>query len=349
MPSMIDIFSGDAFSVQTLTEALNLVPKQYGLINEMGIFTEEGVNTTLVSIEKKNGVLNLIPTTERGSPAPKNKSAKRAMLHLEIPHIPLDDLVLPKDIQNVRQFGTQELATAESVVNDKLVEMALKHDITNEWHKVGALQGKILDADGSTLLNLYTEFGVTEQTVNFTLGTNTTDILGKCLEVKGKIEDSLLGDTMTGVVGLWDPDLFARFIAHAEVKAAYANYQNMVQSVAGMASATANPLRDDVRQGFVFGGILHREYRGKATDAGGTTRKFITADTARFFPVGTNRTFKHYNAPADWMETVNTKGLPRYAKVVPEAGGRWVELLSEQNPLPLCLQPKVLIKGYSSN
>ncbi|MEZ0263031.1 MAG: major capsid protein [Alphaproteobacteria bacterium] len=349
MPNMIDIFNGDAFSVQSLSAAINLVPKQYGLVNEMGIFKEEGVSTTLVSIERKNGVLNLIPTTKRGDPAPKNKSGKRDMLFLEIPHIPLEDKILPKDIQNVRQFGTEELQSAESVTNDKLVEMARKHDITNEWHKVGALQGKILDADGSTLLNLFTEFGVTEQTVNFVLGTGSTDILGKCLDVKGKIEDALLGDTMAGVVGLWDPALFARFIAHAEVKAAYANYQNQVVSQANYASPGANPLRDDVRNGFYFGGILHREYRGQATDAGGTNRKFITDATARFFPVGTMNTFKHFNAPADWMETVNTKGLPRYAKVVPEIGGRYVELLSEQNPLPLCLQPKVLIKGYTSN
>jgi hypothetical protein len=62
-------------------------------------------------------------------------------------------------------------------------------------------------------------------------------------------------------------------------------------------------------------------------------------------PIGTQETFRGYNAPADWMETVNTVGLPKYSKVVPEQGGRYVEILSESNPLPLCLRPKVLIKG----
>lgn len=349
MPTMLDMFSGDAFSVQSLTNAINLVPKQYGLINEMGLFRERGIATTIASIERKNGVLNLIPTAKRGDPAAKNKRGKRDMLHLEIPHIPLDDMIYPSDIQNKRQFGTQELESPESVVNDRLIEMAMKHDITSEWLKAGALQGKILDADGTELFNLFNVFDVTEQSVDFVLGTNSTDILTKCLEVKGKVEDSLLGDTMTGVEGLWHPDLFARFVAHDQVKEAYKNYQNMVQSVAGMAPATANPLRDDVRQGFIFGGILHREYRGKAPDAKGNVRNFITANTARFFPVGTKLTFDHYNAPADYMETVNTTGLPRYAKVVVEQGGRFVEVLSEQNPLPLCLQPKVLVKGRSSN
>jgi len=61
--------------------------------------------------------------------------------------------------------------------------------------------------------------------------------------------------------------------------------------------------------------------------------------------MGTQDTFRSYFAPADWMETVNTVGLSKYAKVLPDRGGRWVELLSESNPLPLCLRPKVLVKG----
>ena len=51
-------------------------------------------------------------------------------------------------------------------------------------------------------------------------------------------------------------------------------------------------------------------------------------------------------APADYIETVNTIGLPRYAKqATDQEFGRWVKLHTQSNPLPICTRPKTLIKG----
>ncbi len=61
--------------------------------------------------------------------------------------------------------------------------MRNKHAITLEHLRMGALKGIILDADGSELLNLYNEFEITPKVVNFALGTATTDVKRKCLEV----------------------------------------------------------------------------------------------------------------------------------------------------------------------
>ena len=51
----------------------------------------------------------------------------------------------------------------------KLQNMRNKHAITLEYLRMGALKGVILDADGSTLYNLYTEFGIAAKTVGFAL------------------------------------------------------------------------------------------------------------------------------------------------------------------------------------
>ena len=51
-------------------------------------------------------------------------------------------------------------------------------------------------------------------------------------------------------------------------------------------------------------------------------------------------------APADFVETANTIGLPRYAKqAVDQQFARWVMLHVQSNPLPICTRPRVLIKG----
>jgi hypothetical protein len=56
--------------------------------------------------------------------------------------------------------------------------------------------------------------------------------------------------------------------------------------------------------------------------------------------------FRQYNAPADFVETANTIGLPRYAKqAVDQQFARWVMLHVQSNPPPICTRPRVLIKG----
>jgi hypothetical protein len=95
------------------------------------------------------------------------------------------------------------------------------------------------------------------------------------------------------------------------------------------------------RGSFEYAGILFEEYRGKvgAVD-------FTDASKAYFFPVGMPGLFRQYNAPADFVETANTIGLPRYAKqAVDQQFARWVMLHVQSNPLPICTRPRVLIKG----
>jgi hypothetical protein len=49
---------------------------------------------------------------------------------------------------------------------------------------------------------------------------------------------------------------------------------------------------------------------------------------------------------ADFVETANTIGLPRYAKqAVDQQFARWVMLHVQSNPLPICTRPCVLIKA----
>jgi hypothetical protein len=99
--------------------------------------------------------------------------------------------------------------------------------------------------------------------------------------------------------------------------------------------------RGQARGSFEYAGIPFEEYRGKIG-----TVDFTDASRAYFFPVGVLGLFRQYNAPADFAETANTIGLPRYAKqAVDQQFARWVMLHVQSNPLPICTRPGVLIKG----
>lgn len=332
---MIDIFNSDAFSVISLTQGINLVPNDYGRVGASGLFTDKPQRTRIVTVEEKNGILTLINTSALDAPPEYNKMGKRKLRNFNVPYIPLMDTVLPADYSGVREFGTENaLQGTVQVVNDRLATMRGKHAITLEHLRCGALKGIILDADASTIYNLFTEFGITQKTVNFALATATTKIINKCMEVKRHIEQNLMGEISNGVGCYCGSTFFDGLTTHPLVKEAFANWQ-----------AAADRLGGDNRNGFVFGGIRFEEYEGQAPDKDGTTRRFIGASDAHFFPLGTRNTFKTVLAPADFNETVNTLGKELYAKQEPRPFGKGIDIHTESNPLPMCFRPGVLVKG----
>lgn len=347
--NLVDLFNNDLFSTTSLTAAIRVVPNQYDRVGQLGMFQFEGVNTTSVVVEIENGVLNLLPTKPRNGGGSVEVSGKRTGKSFLVPHIPHEGKIMPDEIQGVRQFGTvDQLESVANVTNRKLMNMANKHYQTWEYHRAGAVSGVVLDADGSTLFNWFTEFGVAQQEVNFVLGTDTTDVQVKCLDVSRIVEDNLLGDRMDYVHCLASQTWFDKFVKHPVVKEAWKWHLQVTAK-----GSQENGLANDPRKGFWFAGILFEEYRGRATvrnaDGSTTTRKFIAEGDARFFPVGTTETFRQWGAPANWVETVNTQGIEMYAKATVDPRGRWVDLDTESNPLFMCMRPGVLVRGHSSN
>ncbi len=328
-----DFFTPDAFSLVSMTQAINRIPNMYGRCQEMGIFPAVGVTTRTIIIEEFNGVLNLLPTKPVGSPGTLGTMGKRKVRSLVIPHIPHDDVVLPEEVQGIRAFGTENVA--ETVANkyaEKLATMRNKHAITLEHLRMGALKGVVLDADGSTLVDLFDEFDITQKTVAFGLASSATKVIGKVLEAKRHIEDNLKGEIMNGFHCFCSNGFFDALTQHDEVEKAYQYFLRNQQ------------LGNDYRTGFVFGGVTFEEYRGQATDAAGNNRLFVPADEGIMFPLGTQSTFKTNFAPADFNETVNTPGLEVYAKGEPRKFGRGIDIHTQSNPLPICTRPELLVR-----
>lgn len=326
-------FMGSAFNMIALTDAINILPNTYGRAESLGVFKTKSTRFRHIAIEEKNGVLNLLPTQLPGAPATVGVRGKRTVRTFTIPHIPHEDVVLPEEVQGIRAFGSEnDTAALADVLTDHLQSMRNKHAITLEHLRMGALKGKILDADGSTLYDLFEEFGIAEKTITFALGTATTDVKAKCLEAIRHIEDNLRGEYMTGVHALVSSEFYDALTSHAKVKEAYERWQE------GAA------LRNDMRSGFTFGGITFEEYRGQATDPDGNVRRFIASSQGHAFPMGTLESFVTYFAPADFNETVNTLGRPLYAKQEPRRFDRGTDLHTQSNPLPMCLRPGVLVK-----
>lgn len=326
-------FHNPAFSMAALTAAINIIPNRYGRLEDLNLMPVKPVRQRQILVEERNGVLNLLPTLPPGAPGTVGVRGKRTLRSFVIPHIPHDDVVLPEEVQGIRAFGSEtELEAVAGVMARHLETMRNKHAITLEHLRMGALKGVVLDADGSVLYDLYDEFDIPPKTVGFQLGAAATDVKARCMEVLAHIEDSLLGEFMTEVHCLCSPEYFAALTGHKDVKTAFTHWQQ------------GAILINDVRRGFTFGGITFEEYRGRATDVHGVTRRFIAAGEAHAFPLGTVDTFATYVAPADFNEAVNTLGQPLYAKQAPRQFDRGTDLHTQSNPLPMCHRPGLLVK-----
>jgi hypothetical protein len=331
--------TNDAFSLVSLTKAINIMPNNYGRIRELNLMPGKGVRTRNVLVEEQNGVLNLLPTEPVGAPGTKNKMGKRSVRSFAIPHIPLEDTILPDEYDGIRAFGQESAVdTLAAVMNNHLQTARNKFAITLEHLRIGALKGIILDADGTTLYNLYTEFGIAQETVDFLLGTGGTNVPEKCREVVRHIEDNLKGEVMSDVHCLVDESFYDKLVKHASVTEIYKNWAGAQERLGG-----------DLRKGFRLGGITFEEYRGTATDGAGNARKFIASDYGIAFPLGTMNSFETLFAPGNFLETVNTLGLEIYAKQEARKFNAGVDIWMEMNALPICYRPAILVTVRTSN
>ncbi len=325
---VLDIFNDDAFSLSSLTATINEMEVQPGRIGQLGLFEESGITTTTAVVESKNGVLRLLPTAERGAPGTQAIADKRKVRSFVIPHIPHDSTIMADEVQGVRAFGSEDqLQGVQGVVNNRLATMNGNHEVTLEHLRIGALKGQIVDADGSTVIyDLYHEFGVTQQTHDFKFSSTTTDVRLQTIKARRKVDGALGALPYRGLRGLCGADFYDAYTTHKSTKEAYQRYQDGAQ------------LRNDPKTGFQFADVNWEEYRGTVNG-----QPFVAANEALLIPEGAG-IFKTWFAPADFMETVNTIGLPRYAKQKVVDFDRGVQIHTQSNPLPINLLPRAVIK-----
>ena len=341
MSAMVNPFDQGGFNLADMTRAIQLIPNRYGLLNALGLFPMEPISTRTAMVEMSEGELRLLPQKRLGAPATMGNSDKRTIRSFSVPFIPHNDVVLPSDVMGIRGLGLKDGEDpVATVMARKLLRMRQRHGQTLEYMRVKALSGITKDGEGNTIYDWYKEFDITKKSVDFTLGNEKTDVLEKSREITRHIEDNLKGDSMTSIMAWVSPTFFDKLIKHPTVKEAYKYYQS---------TNAANPLRDDMRNGFPFGGILYREYMGTVTLANGRTDKLITDGEGIAFPLGTLDTFSTLVAPGDLMECVGTYGEELYAYQVARDDGTGIDIYTQSNPLPIVKRPALCVRLYSSS
>ena len=339
---MLDIFNQDAFGVISLTDAINKIPFIPGRAGQVINWNERGITTTSILIEEKDGVLMLLNPTPRGGPGETSAKDKRRVRSLVVPHYQKDDGINADEVQGIRAFGSEtDVQSVMGVVNQRLTDaVQLVLDPTLEYQRLGAVKGLILNADGTTLYDLFDEFGVSQEAeIDFDLD-NASPASGalrkKCAAAVRLSADNLGGVGFTGLHSFCGDAFFDDLLGHPEVVESYKGTP-MAQV---LREGYVYPNGDKVYGAFEFGGIVWENYRGK-----NGANPMVDTNKCHIFPQGVPGLFRTVYAPADYIETVNTIGLPRYSKQYASANGKRIEMESQSNPLSYCTRPKTLLKG----
>lgn len=327
---MLDIFNDDAFQLTSLTDAINDDIAVPGQLTNSGLFQEDGITTTTFSIEKDGKTLSLVPTQSRGGPGMVVEGTKRQMIPFQTVHLPQQASLMADSIQGIRAFGSESQTQVLSAeVNKRFMAMRRNLDATLEHMRVGALTGKVMDADGTTeLLDIYSAFGLTQTEFAWEINSGTTNVTSKCRALWDLMEDEMDGIQFTGIRVYCGRTFYNTLVAHEDVEKKFELWN------AGQFN------RDVNNQNFTFGEIEFVKYRGQV---GGN--RFIGDNDCYIVATGVPDLFIGRFAPANYNETVNTVGRPYYAKMETMPFDKGMTLEAQSNPMYLSTRPQAIIKG----
>lgn len=337
-----DFGPNGAFSLTDWTQEVSFIPNTWGLINNLGIFGTLPVAEHTVSFQEVSKDFGLILDRVRGDRANTNKDYNRKIHTFPIPHFPLEDAIFPKDVQGKSAYGNlSEAETLEGVRARKMERIRLSHAATLEYARAVALTtGNIYAPNGTVALNWFSEFGVTQQVVNFAFSNASTSIIGASELAIAGIQDNSGMISYAGVVALCSPEFFAALISHPTIAPAYQFY-----------TSTQSPLRDRLAQGgsvtalhrqFEHGSVLYIEMRDQFAG-----NRLIPASTAVFVPTGTDF-FQTYFGPAERFDIVNTLGQEVYMFEQAAPNGTAINIETESNFANALLKPMTVIKATMS-
>ncbi|MDI7864304.1 major capsid protein [Rhizobiaceae bacterium n13] len=325
--------AGDPYSLESLTAAVNTEPYRPGQIGASGLFEEDSVTTTIVSVELRDGKLGLVEPTARGGPGETTGDEQRRKIPFEVDHYQRDDSILADEVQNVREFGTETaLETIENRVNRKAQRHARDLTMTLEHQRVGAIKGNVTSKSGQVLIDLYSSFGIAvPDAVSLELDVEGTIVPNLFQDVVYSIEDDL-DEQYSGIRVFTGRDFHKALFTHKSVREQFMINTGMVL------------LKNEVPDVFTFGGATWERYKTGAKATADLGAPYIAADEARLVVEGVPELFITRFAPADYNETVNTPGLPFYSRAIEKRNGKGYDLEVQMNAISLCTKPQTLRK-----
>ncbi|MGQ2906735.1 MAG: major capsid protein [Aliihoeflea sp.] len=341
MALVLDVFNQNGWGmIDFHEEVVERTEFQPQLLGSLGLFEPIYSRSRTIAIADRERTLSLIPTSELGAPPeelipegakvrPFNTSrlAKGSTVYAaELAGV----AALPFDVQT-REVSQEVADRTQQILND--LEMTWEH------MRFGAIQGKVLDASGATIIDWFDEWGIAEPAeVNFQLTDPATDVRKKCRDVKRAMQKASKGiwTPNTRIGSLVGDTFFDLLVNHPQIKETKLGHEkaSLLENVEGFSAIEIE-------------GITFINYRG--TDDGSTIA--IETTKARFFPIGARGAFKVGFSPAnEFKPYLNRRAQEYYGLILADPSGReaWDRVEIYSYPLFIATRPEMLMRGRSN-
>lgn len=336
MALVADIFNQNAWgAIEVQEEIVERVEFKPQLLGSLNLFSPIYSRSRTIGIADRNGVLTLIPTSANGAPPEELIPQGARIRTMDAVRLAKGSTIYAIELAGVLAlpFNEQTVEVADEVTSRT---QQIKDDLELTWEhmRFGAVQGKVLDADGTTVLvDWYQFWGIAEPAeVNFALDIADTDVRKKCRDLKRSMQKAAKGvwTPSTKVGALVGDAFFDLLVNHPQIKETKIGTERAptLENIEGYSSIEIE-------------GIVFINYRG--TDDG--TRIAIGSEKARFFPIGARNAFQVGWAPAsEFKPYLNKRGREYYGLVLEDKSGRdeWDRVELYSYPLFICTRPEML-------
>lgn len=324
MPNFLTF--ADAFSDSVeLTAAIQKTPYNPGQIAKLKLFEESGIATTSVAIDYVQNAITMLPTSPRGGVGEPHRDRSRSMVTLDACHISTIGSAMADECQNVREFGGTGLASPSELLGRKLQGMKTNLETTIEQHRAGAIRGLVQDVDGSTILDVYAAFGISQTVYPMGLA-GSGNLVNKAIGSERLCQAALGGEDPTGFLALCAPSFMDALRSNGYYDSA-------------LRFAAPSTMFAGYTSGIKVGDTTYIEVRSTP----GLPAK-VPADTGYLIPLGITGLFITRFSPGDYVNTVNQPGLPAYVQSSPMAMNKGFFLEAQANHVSLCTRPAAVIK-----
>lgn len=339
----------NSFKNTDFVDGITQTPLQYGYINSRNDFNMKATNQTAIVFDKDSSTTTLLPQVNRGDRAStQGKERVADTFALKLAYFKHEDRLTGDDIQSWRQVGKTDNETLARATAEKLADMKMAWNQTQEYMKLQAKKGIFKTPDGTVVANMFTEFNITQTSIDFVLGTSTTNIDQKIRQLKSAVAKNVLnGGAIGGVEVLVDPSFFDKLISHANMKNAYQFYQNSGKQL--LRDDLSDYMKWGIMDAFEFRGVTFISYDATFNLPNGTTEVAFAADTGIATATGVKDLFRGYMGPSVKMSEANQPGQEVFMRSYVDPKDEFVEFELEAAPLYFCTKPASLVAVTSSN
>lgn len=343
-------YQKDFNRVSELTEALNIVPNQWGLYNQLGLFTSNYKTQKTITIPRYTEQDVLLEDRNWDERASTLVAGERDELTVKVPHFPVKDAITPADIDGVISFeDVRNGIDLETVASARLRKMnTIRKALANTLEyarahmiatgEVYTPNGTLRTSYGSTY-NWYNEFGVTREEATIEFSDETKDPKTMLDAVADLVDDGYVsGGVVDQYLCVCSPEFFDALTSHPYVRDAvkYTNFAGVSKEI--LIGKLGSGALDARYQVFEFGRMVFIRYSGSI---GG--KRFIPAGEARAFPKASGL-FTTYFAPEQTFESINKVAKEAYWFEGVDKRGTLIEIDAESNFLNFMSDPLSVVK-----